>query len=182
MSTLGAVILILVILAAAALVYYGWRTERSKKLRSHFGPEYEHAVREYGTRGQAERSLEARQERVERIHIRPLSELERDQFAERWRRVQSTFVDDPVQSIRQADGLVGEVMSVRGYPMAEFDRRAEDVSVDHPRVVKNYRSAHDIAMRVNDKGTSTEDLRQALVYYRDLFDELLEAHVSGLRS
>lgn len=181
MSTAAIVILFVVILAAVGLALYAWQTQRSKRLRSRFGPEYDQAIREYGTRTKAERSLEARQERVQRIRIRPLSELERDQFAEQWRKVQSAFVDDPVQSIQQADGLVCEVMKVRGYPMAEFDRRAEDLSVDHPRVVRNYRSAHDIAMRVEDKATSTEDLRQALVYYRDLFDELLEAHVSGLR-
>jgi hypothetical protein len=181
MSTLSVVILIVVIAAAAVLVFYAWRTERSKRLRSRFGPEYDHAVREYGTCAQAERSLEQRQERVEHIRIRRLSELERDQFAEQWRLVQSTFVDDPAQSIHRADGLVCEVMKLRGYPMAEFDRRAEDLSVDYPRVVRNYRSAHDIAMRTDRNEVSTEDLRQALVYYRDLFDELLEAHTTGPR-
>jgi hypothetical protein len=91
------------------------------------------------------------------------------------------FVDDPSGSIREADRLVCDAMRVRGYPMSDFDRRAEDLSVDHPQVVKNYRAAHDIALRSERNEASTEDLRRGLVYYRDLFDELLETHVSGLR-
>jgi hypothetical protein len=182
MSTLFVVILIVAILIAAGLAWYGWQRSRTKTLRARYGPEYDHALGEYGgNRQKAERVLAARKERVEKIPIRSLSELERDQFTEQWHRVQSQFVDDPPGSIREADKLVCGVMEARGYPMSDFEHRAEDLSVDHPRVVRNYRAAHDIAQRLEENQATTEDLRQAVVYYRDLFDELLEAHVTEVR-
>jgi FtsZ-interacting cell division protein ZipA len=181
MSTVGVIILIVAILIAAALIFFATRKERSKKLRARFGPEYDHAVTEYGSREKAEQSLASRQKRMEKIPIQSLSPAERDRFAEHWTRVQAMFVDDPPGSIHEADALVCDVMRARGYPMTDFDRRAEDLSVDHPMVVKNYRAAHDIATRSERKEATTEDLRRGLVYYRDLFDELLEAHVSGRR-
>jgi hypothetical protein len=169
-------------LIAAGLAWYGWQRSRTKTLRARYGPEYDHALGEYGgNRQKAERVLAARKERVEKIPIRSLSELERDQFTEQWHRVQSQFVDDPPGSIREADKLVCGVMEARGYPMSDFEHRAEDLSVDHPRVVRNYRAAHDIAQRLEENQATTEDLRQAVVYYRDLFDELLEAHVTEVR-
>jgi hypothetical protein len=181
MSTTALIILIIGILAIAAILLYMWRIERSKKLRNRYGPEYEQAVRDYGSRDKAEQSLVMRQKRMERIHIQSLSGAERDRFAEQWTKVQAMFVDDPAGSIYEADRLVCDVMRTRGYPMTDFDRRAEDLSVDHPQVVKNYRAAHDIAMRAEQKQANTEDLRRGLVYYRDLFDELLETHISGIR-
>jgi len=181
MSTVAVIIVVIGIVVLAALLLYMWRQERSKKLRHHFGPEYEQAVREYGTRDKAEQALATRQRRIEKLHIQPLSAPERDRFAQEWQRTQAMFVDDPSGSIREADRLVCEAMRARGYPMTDFERRAEDLSVDHPLVVKNYRAAHDIADRSSRSEASTEDLRRGLVYYRDLFDELLETHVSGLR-
>ena len=181
MSTTSVIILIIGVIAVAAVFFYLWQQERSKKLRRRFGPEYEHAVSEYGSRDKAEQSLITRQKRMERIHIQPLSAPERDRFAEQWTRVQALFVDDPGGSIREADRLVCDAMQARGYPMTDFERRAEDLSVDHPQVVKNYRAAHDIALHAESNEASTEDLRRGLVYYRDLFDELLETHVSGTR-
>ena len=176
MSTVGVIIIVVAIVIAAALAFYGWRTQRSKQLRTRFGPEYEHAVREYGSREKAEQSLATRQKRMEKIPIQPLSPAERDQFSAKWTRVQANFVDDPAGSIHEADALVCDAMRARGYPMTDFDRRAEDLSVDHPMVVKNYRAAHDIALMSEKKEATTEDLRRGLVYYRDLFDELLEVH------
>jgi hypothetical protein len=176
MSTVGIIIVVVAIVIAAALAFYGWRTQRSKQLRTRFGPEYEHAVHEYGSREKAEQSLASRQKRMEKIPIQPLSPAERDQFSAQWTRVQAKFVDDPTGSIHEADSLVCDAMRARGYPMTDFDRRAEDLSVDHPMVVKNYRAAHDIALMSEKKEASTEDLRRGLVYYRDLFDELLEVH------
>jgi hypothetical protein len=181
MSTVSIVIVIAIALIGAALLVWGWRRERTRHLRSQFGPEYDQALNTYGKRGTAERALEERQKRMEGIEIHPLGDQERDRFAHQWQRVQSLFVDDPVASIHDADRLVCAVMRARGYPMADFEHRAADLSVGHPRVVKNYRSAHEIALRLERKQCSTEDLRQALVYYRDLFEELLEAHVAGLR-
>jgi hypothetical protein len=182
MSTLGVIILIIGIMVIAAIGFTLWRQERSKKLRSRFGPEYEQAMREYGSRDRAEQSLVTRQRRMEKIPIQPLSARERESFTEEWTKAQAMFVDDPKGSIREADRLVCDAMCARGYPMTDFDRRAEDLSVDHPLVVKNYRAAHDIAIRSERNDASTEDLRRGLVYYRDLFDELLETNVSGFRS
>jgi hypothetical protein len=138
-------------------------------------------MREFGDRPKAEEALAARQKRMEKIHIHSLSHEERDRFAEQWHRLQTQFVDDPPGSIEQADALVCDVMKARGYPMSEFEHRAEDLSVDHPQVVRKYRAAHQISMRNQQGQASTEDLRHGLVYYRELFDELLEAHVAGRR-
>jgi ABC-type nickel/cobalt efflux system permease component RcnA len=181
MTTTTAVILIAVIIAAAFAAWYFLRRRRSEQLRTRFGPEYEHAVRQYGGQTQAEDALEARRQRIERFHIHPLTEPERERFDAAWHDVQARFVDDPPASIRDADRLVCDVMHARGYPMSEFEHRAEDISVDHPHVVNNYRTAHEIAQAQEAGQASTEDLRKALVCYRDLFDELLEAHAAGRR-
>jgi hypothetical protein len=181
MTTTGIVILIVGVIIIAGLAWYLFREQRTKNLRRRFGPEYDHALHEYGTQPKAEQALEARQRRREKLQIHPIPAHERDRFAEDWHNVQARFVDDPATSIRDADHLVMEVMRARGYPVADFEHRAEDLSVDHPQVVRNYRAAHAIALRRESGQASTEDLRQALVYYRDLFDELLEAHTTGLR-
>jgi len=181
MTTTGLVIIIAVVvmIAIAALVFY--RKERSKKLRSKFGPEYEHAVETYGSSPKAEDALLARQKRIEKMHIHSLPPAERDRFAKDWHEVQAKFVDDPSGSIESADKLVCAVMQARGYMMSDFEGRAEDLSVDHGAVVRNYRAAHAIALRRDRGEASTEDLRKAMVYYRDLFDELLEAQVPELK-
>jgi len=175
------VIIIVAAIVVAALAWYFLRQRRSQHLRSHFGPEYEHAVRQYGGRTQAEEALAARQKRMERFHIHPLSAHERERFENQWHDVQARFVDDPAGSIQDADRLVGDLMVARGYPMTEFEHRVEDISVDHPHVVKNYRVAHEIALRHERGEAATEDLRRAVVCYRELFDELLERHPVGRR-
>jgi len=168
------VLAVVVVAVALAAVWLSSRRRRSDELRDAFGPEYDRAVQEHGERGDAERDLAARAERVEQLHIRSLSEDESAHFAEAWRGVQAHFVDDPEVAIAQADELVAEVMQSRGYPMGNFEQRAADVSVDHPRVVENYRAAHAIASRsATGDDTPTEDLRQAMVHYRALFDELI---------
>ena len=176
-------IILLIVLAAviAVLAWYLVRERRSQRLRSRFGPEYDHTLRELGSRPKAEDALARREERVEKIHVHWLSQSDHDRFAHEWHDVQARFVDDPPGSIEDADRLVCDVMRARGYPMSDFDRRAEDLSVDHPYVVRNYRAAHDVALRHEKGQASTEDLRRALVYYRDLFDDLLEAHATGPR-
>ena len=182
MSTLSVVIVIVaIVIIIAALGWMFLRKQRSQKLRSHFGPEYDRAFRQYGESAKAEDALLARQRRMEKISIRPLTDPERDRFAALWTSIQSRFVDDPSGSIREADQLVSDVMLARGYPMADFDRRADDISVDHPYVVSNYRSAHEIALSGQSGQASTEDLRKAVVCYRKLFEELLEAHVAPRR-
>lgn len=176
METWVWILLIAVVVVVTAIaVWLMMRQRRSQQLRQGFGPEYQRAVSEHGGRRRAEQELTARKQRVERFDIQPLAPGERDRFAESWRSVQAQFVDDPVAAIHRADDLIADVMRARGYPIGDFESRAADVSVDHPRVVTNYRAAHAIADR-NDRGeASTEDLREALVHYRSLFDELLDA-------
>jgi len=181
MTTTGIIVPILAVVVIAAIGWYVLQQQRSRRLRSRFGPEYEVAVREFGSRPKAEDALAAREKRMEKIHVHPLSHEDHVRFADQWRTVQSHFVDDPGQSIEEADRLVSEVMRARGYPVSEFEHRTEDLSVDHPHVVRNYRAAHDIAMAHQQGKAGTEDLRQGLVHYRDLFDELLEARMVGQR-
>jgi hypothetical protein len=180
MSTTSLIILIGVILIAAMAIWGFLSKRRSTRLRSRFGPEYQSAIHEYGDRSRAERELERRAERTEKYHIRPLNKQEQQRFGLEWRHTQASFVDDPSLAIREADQLVCEAMRLKGYPMADFDRRAEDLSVDYPDVINTYRNAHRIALTDQDGRATTEDLRQAMVYYRELFDELLETHPAAM--
>lgn len=172
---IGTIIVIVCVLVAVAVVaWFYLRKRRSTRLRERFGPEYERVLRDKGDARKAEGVLEMRAKQREQLRIVPLSEPVRSDFANRWMQVQSRFVDDPKGAVSQADQLVTEVMHARGYPMADFDRQAELISVDHPVVVQNYRTAHDIALRHSRGQASTEDLRKAMVHYRSLFEELLE--------
>ena len=174
MSTTALVIIVLVIVAAAVGIFLYLRRRRSELLRKDFGPEYNRTLDQLGDQRKAEAELAARKERVHKLEIRGLTAEERSRFADSWRRTQSLFVDEPSRAVGDADGLVKELMQVRGYPVGDFEQRAADVSVDHPRVVTNYRAAHDIAARNKSGKATTEDLRQAMMYYRSLFEELLE--------
>jgi hypothetical protein len=168
--------LVILIVAVAALCLIVWaylREQRSRSLRRQFGPEYDHVTHERG-RSRAERELVHRVERVERLAIKPLSLEQRQRYSERWKQEQARFVDEPKVAVDDADQLVQDVMRERGYPVGEFDQRVADISVDHPRVVENYRAAHSIAQRERRGEASTEDLRQAMIHYRDLFIDLLE--------
>ena len=151
-----------------------FRKRRTKKLRTQFGgAEYARAVEEGGTRRQAEAGLKERTERVESLKIRALAPGDRARFVESWSRVQARFVDGPGGAVTEADQLLGDVMSTRGYPVSDFEQRAADISVDHPLVMENYRTAHEIAVRQTRGQANTEDLRQAMIHYRTLFEELV---------
>lgn len=176
MSALNIVLIVGILILATVVVLLALDRYRSRRLRTQFGPEYERTLREHGDRTKAEEDLAHRQRRVEKLHIRSLSNADRDRFAASWRSDQSRFVDDPAGAVAKADRLVREVMMARGYPTADFDQRVEDISVDHPLLVRNYIAAREIAVRQRRGQATTEDLRQALVYYRESFDELLEAH------
>ena len=143
-------------------------------LERRFGPEYGRTVEEFGSRPKAEAELKARQKRVEQLHIVPLAPAEARRFSESWRVLQGRFVDNPKEVLVDADLLVRELMQKRGYPMADFDLRAADISVDHPQVVEHYRAAHDIALRDRHGDVDTEGMRQAVIHLRALFAELLE--------
>jgi hypothetical protein len=169
-------LIVLAVIIAAALVFTTIRKRRSAKLRERFGPEYDRVVRKEGDAKKAEQVLEFRQKHRAKYKIRPLSPTDRSSFMYRWNEVQSRFVDDPKGAVTLADSLVTDVMQARGYPIADFEQQAADISVDHPVVVENYRAAHDIALRHGRGEASTEDLRTAMVHYRSLFQELLDGN------
>jgi len=171
--------LIVTIIVIAAVFVVGWllmSQRRHERIRNLFGPEYERTVRDTGDARRAESILQQRETRVSKYHIRSLSPEEAQRFGMAWRGLQAKFVDDPSVAVREADTLVTELMTLRGYPMTDFARRAEDLSVDHPHVVQHYRDAHAIAERHARGAASTEELRQALVSYRSLFEDLLDVH------
>jgi hypothetical protein len=174
----GAVLLV-ALLAAAFLIARERKRIRSRHLQQRFGPEYNRVVRTVGDREKAEAELKAREERVERLKLVVLSPAETSRFAQEWEVLQARFVDNPTGVVGEADRLVRELMLRRGYPMSDFDRRAADISVHHPTVVENYRSAQAIAARNLRGEATTEDLRKAVVHFRVLFEELLE--VGGSR-
>jgi FtsZ-interacting cell division protein ZipA len=167
------VVVVIAIIVVAAIGYVSSKKRRSQKLRQHFGPEYERVLKQEGDPRKAEGVLEFREKRREKFKIRPLSGSDRQNFSVRWREVQARFVDDPRGAVTVADSLVTDVMQARGYPIGEFDQRAADISVDYPSIVDNYRAGHEIAMRHSAGQASTEDLRQAMMHYRVLFEELL---------
>jgi len=164
------------VVVAAILVWLYVRNRRrtTAGLRHKFGPEYDRAVLAHGSERKAESKLEDREKRVEKLKIRDLDPSEHERYSKQWEAVQSRFVDSPKGAVAEADDLVSSVMKTRGYPVSDFDQRAADISVDHPRVVENYRSAHKIALRLGKDQTTTEDLRTAMIHYRSLFDELVQ--------
>jgi FtsZ-interacting cell division protein ZipA len=177
---MNAITTVLIIVAVAAIVFAAFmyfQRQRTQRLRGKFGPEYDRIAAERGAH-KAETELARREERVRKYHIRDLTREERDRFAQAWRETQARFVDDPRLAVSEADELVTRLMNTRGYPMRDFDQRAEDLTVDHPLVVQNYRAAHGIAMRDKQNAVNTEDLRRAMVHYRSLFEDLLGQHVT----
>ena len=170
---IGLAAIAVVIIAVFVWLYVRKRRSTTAVLRQKFGPEYERAVQKHGSERKAEVKLADRQQRVEKLNIRDLDPVERERFSKHWESVQSRFVDSPRGAVTEADDLVSSLMKSRGYPVSGFDQRAADISVDHPRVVENYRSAHQIALRVGENGASTEDLRTAMIHYRSLFEELV---------
>jgi hypothetical protein len=169
---------VIVILALVAWLYVRKRRSTTVDMRTKFGPEYDRAVLTHGSQRKAEAKLADREKRVEKLNIRDLDPTEHERFSKRWEAVQSRFVDSPKGAVAEADDLVSSAMKARGYPVSDFDQRAADISVDHPRVVENYRSAHAIALRVGKDAATTEDLRTAMIHYRSLFEELVQAHTA----
>ncbi len=173
MTTLLIVVAVIVV-AFAVWAYMRQRRATSENLRQRFGPEYDRTVRDVGSERQAETNLADRAKRVEKYNLRDLDATERERFVSQWQAVQSRFVDSPKGAVVEADDLLSSLMMTRGYPMADFDQRAADISVDHPRVVENYRTAHMIAARLGKGDATTEDLRRAMTHYRALFDDLVQ--------
>jgi hypothetical protein len=169
-----AVVLVLVVIMGAILIPALSQRYRSKRLRGQFGSEYDHTIQALGNEKKAQIELEDRQKHVKSLDIQPLSAKEGDRYVAEWAAVQSKFVDEPGQAIIDADRLIMEVMHLRGYPVSDFEQRAADISVTHPDLVNNYRAARAIAIKNEQHQADTEDLRQAMIYYRSLFEDLLE--------
>jgi hypothetical protein len=178
------VIIIIVVAALAVIAIVAWLAvrQRSQRLRARFGPEYDRTLERAGSRQQAEAELARRERRVRGFHLNDLPPGARDRYADEWRAVQATFVDDPKRAVTEADRLLNNVMRDRGYPMEDFDQRTADLSVDHGSDVQHYRAAHDVAVK-NERGeATTEDLRQAMVDYRSLFESLVDIDTTPARS
>lgn len=171
------IVVIIVIILAIIVIGVIWRLARrsgqSERLHESFGPEYDRMVSRHQNRERAEAELLKRKERVDALDIRPLAPADRSRFADAWRATQARFVDKPIEATAAADRLVTDLLRVRGYPMSEFEQRADDVSVHHPNVVASYRAAHATSLASEQGQASTEDLRAAMLHYRTLFDELL---------
>jgi len=167
------VVLVLVVIGVILGLVFA-RRRRSEQLHDKFGPEYDHTVQSLGNEKKAQTELEERQKYVEALDIHPLSVEERERYVAEWTAVQSKFVDEPGQAIVEADRLIMEVMQMRAYPISDFEQRAADVSVSYPALVSNYRAARVIALKNEQHQADTEELRQAMIYYRSLFEELLE--------
>jgi hypothetical protein len=171
---LALIIGLAVIVIAGITAWLILRKRRTARLRTKFGgAEYDRAVKKDGSRRHAEAGLKERTQRVESLNIRPLASGDRARFVDSWGRVQSRFVDGPGGAVTEADQLLRDLMITRGYPVTDFEQRAADISVDHPLVMKNYRLAHAIAVRQTQGQANTEDLRQAMIHYRTLFEELV---------
>lgn len=170
-------ILVVILVAAAVGAIVGismYKRRQSTRLKTRFGGEYDRTVQELGDQTRAEAELKQREARVAKFTIRPLTEEQAERFSQAWNRTQGRFVDNPKGAVVEADKLVTELMTARGYPMGDFERRASDISVDHPGVVESYRSARAIAARNARGEADTEELRKAVVHYRTLFADLLE--------
>jgi hypothetical protein len=174
MSTAAIIVIALAVLVVVAGAMIFVQRRRSQQMRAHYGAEYVAAVDELGDRRKAEAELRNREKRVKSFDVRPLSSEETHRYVERWRKVQADFVDDPGAAVAQADALIGEAMHARGYPVSDFEQRAADLSVDHPKLVSDYRIAHEVALRHGRGQAGTEDLRRAMIHYRDLFAEVVE--------
>ena len=166
------VIGVLVVLGLVA--WYVASRRKTEHLRAQFGPEYNRVTSSTESKREAERELAKREERREKLEIKPLPQESRARYVEEWKSVQAEFVDEPGRAVARADTLIQKVMDERGYPVEKFDQRAADISVDHPKVVENYREGHRLATRGDGGGGETEDLRQAMRHYRALFEELVE--------
>lgn len=179
MSTLQIVVLLIVLVVLAVAGAVGWQVMRRRSLRQTFGPEYDRAVAEEPSRGAAERELRERERRHSELTLRPLNPADRDRFAEQWQAVQAQFVEDPAAAVVAGDDLVTRLVKARGYPTADFDDQLAYLSVEHARTLGHYRDAHGIFERGQRREASTEELRQALVHYRAIFADLLDAADTG---
>lgn len=182
MDTTNTTVIILAVIAAfiiGGLLGMAFnRRQKTKRLQEKFGPEYERTINELGDKRQAEHELEARLDHVKNLNIRPLSAEETDRFTGEWQASQAEFVDEPLVALQKADRIIREVMKAKGYPVEDFEQRAADISVDYPDLVVDYRGLHLIAVKEDDEEVSTEEMRQAMVHGRALFENLVKREES----
>lgn len=180
MST-GAIVILVVaaVIVLALLGWFVWMQNRRRQLRERFGPEYDRTVRERESRSAAERELMRRTQRHAELDIRPLPSADRDRYAQEWQLIQQRFVDEPERAVAEADRLVTVVMGERGYPTEGYQQQVADLSVSHASTLDHYRTAHAIRARTDSGEADTEELREAMVHYRTLFQDLLESDVDG---
>jgi hypothetical protein len=174
----GAIVLVVVVLIIIG-AYLEHRKAKTKALRDRFGTEYDRAVLTHGSARKAETKLSDREAHVEALKTHDLDAREQDRFVADWKSVQSRFVDHPKAAVTEADDLLNALLEARGYPQSNFEQRAADISVNYPRVMENYRFAHDIAVRPGQVEATTEELRTAMIRYRDIFDDLLQPQGAG---
>lgn len=167
------IIVIVAVIALALLLWFFTQQRRSRKLHDRYGEEYERTVADLGKRDRAEANLLDREKRIKTLDIRPLTLAQRRDYESEWLGVKALFVDSPAEATLHGDRLLGKMMQARGYPMADFDRRYEDLTVENGEVARHYREGHMLAERQTRGEASTEDLRQALIHYEALFDELV---------
>lgn len=174
-NTIQIILAVVVFLVLAGLIGMALvRRRRTKRLQEHFGPEYESVVSKTGDRRQAESELEERIAHVNTLHIRPLTAEEVNRYSLEWQAIQTEFVDEPLAALQKANHLIQEVMEVKGYPVEDFEQQTADISVDYPELVGDYRGMHFIAVRGATEKVSTEEMRQAMVHGRALFENLIK--------
>ncbi|MCX4092313.1 hypothetical protein [Nocardia sp. alder85J] len=176
------IVVVVIVVVVAALAAAAWPMARRQRLRSRFGPEYDRVVTETGDRRSAEHELAERERRHAEYDLRELTDEERQRYTGQWTEVQERFVDDPEAALQDADRLIAEIMSERGYPAEDFDRQVADLSVRHAEPLEHYRSAHEISTRAGDTEVSTEDRRAAIVNYRELFEDLLNGETRNKKA
>jgi hypothetical protein len=179
MSTGAVIVIVVVIVVVIAALAIGAFEMRRRRLRQQFGPEYDRLVSETGNRRQAEAELANRQRRVAKLDIRPLSQEENARYQGEWNAIQERFVDAPTESVTEAGTLISTVMRARGYPADDHTEAEDALSVDHAPTLARYREARAISSRAGDGGATTDDLRNAMLHYRELFHELVEVPGDG---
>jgi len=175
------VIALIIVLAVVWVVVRQRNRKRTDELRARFGPEYELALRDHGSRAKAEAALLERVNRVNRMSIRPLSETERESYLAEWEAVQARFIDHPRGAVTEADEMINSILQARGYEGGGFDRRVADLSVHHAGLVETYRRANAVSLRAATNEATTEDLRSAMILYRALVEQLLQTDVPATR-
>lgn len=174
MTTIIAIVVIVVIVLVGLALWWNARRQKVSTAQQRFGPEFDRAVQEHGgNKQEAASDLQQRQERVEKVTIHPLTADERQQYSAEWQSIQTQFVDDPGGAVTRADDLITQVMDRIGYEADEFGKRTDVISVKYPDAAENYRIAHDLAQKQESGDATTEDLRNAMLRYRTLFEQLV---------